>query len=107
MFFKHIPHVISTFLRKFASKTTHKIMMIGRYEEVKKRQTAAHADESKFVAVYGRRRVGKTFLVRETFNNTFAFYHTGLANESNQVQLAEFNRSLTHYGNKKVAKIKS
>lgn len=30
MFFKHIPHVISTFLRKFATKTTHKIMMIGR-----------------------------------------------------------------------------
>ena len=107
MFFKHIPHVISTFLRKFATKTTHKIMMIGRYEEVKILQTAAHADESKFVAVYGRRRVGKTFLVRETFNNTFAFYHTGLANESNQVQLAEFNRSLAHYGNKKVAKIKS
>lgn len=76
MFFKHIPHVISTFLRKFATKTTHKIMIIGRYEEVKILQTAAHADESKFVAVYGRRRVGKTFLVRETFNNTFAFYHT-------------------------------
>mgnify|MGYP002731125202 FL=1 len=70
MFFKHIPHVISTFLRKFATKTTHKTMMIGRNEEVKILQTAAHADESKFVAVYGRRRVGKTFLVRETFNNT-------------------------------------
>ena len=40
MFFKHIPHVISTFLRKFATKTTHKIMMIGRYEEVKILQSA-------------------------------------------------------------------
>lgn len=52
MFFKHIPHVISTFLHKFATKTTHKIKMIGRYEEVKILQTATHADESKFVAVY-------------------------------------------------------
>ena len=31
------------------------------------------------VAVYGRRRVGKTYLVRETFGNHFTFYHTGLA----------------------------
>ena len=42
MFFKHIPHVISTFLRKFATKTTHKIKMIGRYEEVKILQSATY-----------------------------------------------------------------
>ena len=40
MFFKHIPHIISTFLRKFATKTTLKTMMIGRYEEVKILQSA-------------------------------------------------------------------
>lgn len=37
------------------------------------------AERSRFIAVYGRRRVGKTFLVRETFNYTFTFQHAGLA----------------------------
>ena len=32
---------------------------------------------SEFVAVYGRRRVGKTYLIRETFNYKFTFQHTG------------------------------
>ena len=51
-------------------------MLIGRKEELKTLHQALIADESKFVAIYGRRRVGKTFLVREAFNNDFAFYHT-------------------------------
>jgi len=61
-------------------------MLIGRKEELKTLHQALIADESKFVAIYGRRRVGKTFLVREAFNNDFAFYHTGLANETNRIQ---------------------
>ena len=40
-------------------------MLIGRKEELKTLHQALIADESKFVAIYGRRRVGKTFLVRE------------------------------------------
>lgn len=68
-------------------------MLIGRKEELKTLHQALIADESKFVAIYGRRRVGKTFLVREAFNNDFAFYHTGLANETNRIQLAEFSTS--------------
>lgn len=82
-------------------------MLIGRKEEIKILNSAWKADESKFVAVYGRKRVGKTFLIRECFANNFAFYHTGLANESNRVQLAEFNRSLIHYGKKGKEKIKN
>lgn len=80
-------------------------MLIGRKEELETLRQAMVADESKFVAVYGRRRVGKTFLVREAFGNAFAFYHTGLANEKNRVQLAEFNRSLASYGKKRKAAI--
>ena len=81
-------------------------MLIGRKEELETLRQAVKSDESKFVAVYGRRRVGKTFLVREAFGNEFAFYHTGLANESNRVQLSEFNRSLSLYGKKKKTKLK-
>ena len=46
-------------------------MLIAREKEKKILKDAAEADESQFIAVYGRRRVGKTYLVRETFNNTF------------------------------------
>ena len=53
--------------------------MIGRETEKEELLSALEADESQFVAVYGRRRVGKTYLIRETFNYHFSFQHTGLA----------------------------
>ena len=56
-----------------------------------------------FVAVYGRRRVGKTYLIRETFNNRFTFYHTGLAKSTMSKQLAAWRLSLREYGLKKAA----
>ena len=55
---------------------------------------ALRLDKSEFVAVFGRRRVGKTYLVQESFRNTFAFVHTGLSNEGMKKQLAEFRYSL-------------
>ena len=47
-----------------------------------------------FVAVYGRRRVGKTFLMKEYFNNKFTFYVTGLANSTTKAQLVNFTIAL-------------
>ena len=72
--------------------------MIGRKSEIEKLERAFESDESEFVAVYGRRRVGKTFLVRETFNDRFAFYHTGIAGKGGSFQLREFRKSLQGYG---------
>ena len=51
-----------------------------------------------FVVVYGRRRVGKTYLIREYFNNQFSFYATGLSDEKTKGQLRAFNESLIEYG---------
>lgn len=48
--------------------------------------------------VYGRRRVGKTFLVREAFNYKFTFQHTGIANAPKSVQLEEWKKSLQKNG---------
>ena len=56
-----------------------------------------------FVALYGRRRVGKTYLIRETFNNSFTFYHTGLAKSPMKKQLAAWRLSLREYGLKKAS----
>ncbi|GHT88679.1 hypothetical protein FACS189474_4340 [Bacteroidia bacterium] len=71
--------------------------MIGRKEERKQLTSFVEADKSEFVVVFGRRRVGKTYLVREFFNDKFAFYHTGMANSTTKVQLQNFNASLNRY----------
>lgn len=48
-------------------------MMVAREKEIATLQGLLASDESQFVAVYGRRRVGKTFLIREAYNYDFVF----------------------------------
>ncbi len=72
--------------------------MVGRLEEIKELNRLYESDESEFVAVYGRRRVGKTYLVRETFADRFAFCHTALPNATRRQQLAHFKKSLEEFG---------
>jgi AAA+ ATPase superfamily predicted ATPase len=73
--------------------------IIGRISEQKSLKEHAESDIPEFMVVYGRRRVGKTFLIREFFCNKFAFQVTGLANTGMQTQLENFNASLRKYGN--------
>jgi AAA+ ATPase superfamily predicted ATPase len=72
--------------------------MIGRKKEYAELQQIVESNQAEFIAVFGRRRVGKTFLIREFFNNKFTFYHTGIANENTKTQLHSFNTSLNKYG---------
>ena len=51
--------------------------IIGRYEEQQALQQYVESDKPEFLAVYGRRRVGKTFLIREYFKQNFSFYISG------------------------------
>ncbi|MGN0907966.1 MAG: ATP-binding protein [Bullifex sp.] len=55
-------------------------------------------DESHFVAVYGRHRIGKTALIREAFDNTFTFQHSGLSDGGLKEQLFAFCSSLKSSG---------
>ena len=71
--------------------------MIGRIKEINILENKYNSTTSDFVAVFGRRRVGKTYLIRNVFKNTFAFQLTGLSNASLQVQLHNFNTSLKEY----------
>jgi uncharacterized protein len=64
--------------------------IIGREYEKSKLAEIVESNQPAFVAVYGRRRVGKTFLIKEFFNNQFAFYATGLANSNTKTQLLNF-----------------
>ena len=76
-------------------------MLIGRKQEKQELLDLLESDQSEFVAVYGRRRVGKTYLIRETFNNRLAFQHTGILDASLQEQLEEFRQSLKSAGYRK------
>lgn len=82
-------------------------MLIGRNKEVAELISLLEGDRSEFVAVYGRRRVGKTFLICEAFNYKFAFQHTGILDASLSEQLSEFRESLYSAGMKKCAKPRS
>jgi len=82
-------------------------MLIGRESEQKLLHSLYTSDESQFVALYGRRRVGKTYLIRQTFKGKFAFEHTGKANGSMTTQLTEFRLSLIRSGMTNVPLLRS
>ena len=71
--------------------------IIGRKEELKVLQSLMTLERSSFLAVYGRRRVGKTFLVRTSLEAEFTFHVTGLANVDMQSQLVNFHSSLVRF----------
>lgn len=68
--------------------------LIGRKDEKEKLGRALASTEAEFVAVYGRRRVGKTFLVREFFGEAIRFELTGMHGVSMRDQLANFASAL-------------
>lgn len=52
------------------------------------------------MAVFGRRRVGKTFLIRQVMGDQMTFYMTGLSNANNRQQLLNFHTALQRQGGK-------
>jgi AAA+ ATPase superfamily predicted ATPase len=74
--------------------TIMKCNIIGREAEKRTLKEVYFSKNSEFVAIYGRRRVGKTYLVRETFSDKFTFEISGLANASAKEQLLNFSLTL-------------
>ena len=70
--------------------------IVGRKQELEKLDRITRSKKSEFLAVYGRRRVGKTFLIREYFEYTFDFQISGLANANTQQQLFNFDTALAN-----------
>ena len=98
----HFPLVIATFLL-YLQRISHldiASMIIGREKEQRELLGLLEKEESQFCAVYGRRRVGKTYLIRETFNYQFCFQHTGVAKGTLRQQLTAFRNSLAAAGMK-------
>lgn len=82
-------------------------MIVGRKQEQQELLAAYQAEYSKFIAVYGRRRVGKTYLIRETFNYSFTFQHTGMARGKMKDQLLSFRESLQKVAGKRYNQFKN
>ena len=73
-------------------------MLIGRKKEINLLHEIQNDDRSHFLAIYGRRRVGKTFLIREAFDYRFAFQHAGLSDSGMKGQIFAFVSSLKDAG---------
>ena len=78
--------------------------IVGRKDEIAILDKVTESSRSEFVAIYGRRRVGKTYLVREYYDNKFAFHCSGLSKSNTKAQLQNFNATLQRYSSKPIKK---
>lgn len=80
--------------------------MVGRKKEIQELNDLYSSGNAEFVAIYGRRRVGKTYLVDQTFEGRITFRHTGLSPIENRKtddgllssQLRSFHESMLRQG---------
>jgi len=71
---------------------------IGRKQEIDTLKSIMQSGRPEFVTVYGRRRVGKTFLIQQFFDNKFAFATTGIIDGPKKEQFHSFYKSLKKSG---------
>jgi AAA+ ATPase superfamily predicted ATPase len=69
-------------------------IIVGRKSEQLVLKEAMHNDKSELIVVYGRRRIGKTFLIREFFKQQLIFEVTGLHGGHLKDQLANFSKEV-------------
>lgn len=72
--------------------------IIGRIEEIKALKAVADGPNASFLALYGRRRVGKTFLINQVFDGQFAFKMTGVIEGSLKDQFTAFADAMDEFG---------
>ena len=85
---------LTAFLLTFTAKFSFMNTLTGRKKELETLKSLLNSNKSEFIAVYGRRRVGKTFLIRSAFNQQFTFQVTALANATLSQQLTNFHVAL-------------
>jgi uncharacterized protein len=73
--------------------------LIGRIEEKKILNNALQSSKAEMVAVIGRRRVGKTFLIKSVYENKIDFDITGIQHATREEQLRNFMIQISKYSN--------
>ena len=81
--------------------------IIGREKEIETLNQIMSSKKPEFVCVYGRRRVGKTYLIKQFFKDKFSFYITGVKDLTNRSQLSNFKKQLKKYGHNHSGTFKS
>ena len=71
--------------------------LIGRTRECEELKWAMDSHRSELIVMYGRRRVGKTFLVRRFFNDTYSFHYVGAHKQKKSTQLQNFREALMRF----------
>lgn len=77
--------------------------IIGRKREIELIENCISSNKPEFIAIYGRRRIGKTYLVKQLLGEKFSFYMTGVYQCSKNEMLAYFSEQLALYSGKKQA----
>ncbi|MBQ3405999.1 MAG: AAA family ATPase [Lachnospiraceae bacterium] len=72
--------------------------IIGREKEQQILRDCVNSSRPEFLVVYGRRRIGKTYLIKNYFDGKFSFYATGVFGKRNRQQLQAFNVALHEFG---------
>jgi uncharacterized protein len=73
-------------------------VIIGRSEEQAQMKELLNSSKSIFLAMYGRRRIGKTYLIKNVFEKELIFYHTAKSNSGVITQLNNWQETLIEYG---------
>jgi AAA+ ATPase superfamily predicted ATPase len=84
-------------LRQIINISQMENSIVGREKEIKELKKFLSSDQSEFIAVYGRRRVGKTFLIKELLEGHFCFRMTGKENARLGDQLLNFSYALSDF----------
>jgi len=74
--------------------------IIGRLREQVELKRLYDSEKPEFIAITGRRRVGKTYLVKEYFEKDISFYYSGAIgkNITNKYNLRMFDDAIAEYG---------
>lgn len=72
--------------------------IVGRTKEISDLNHYLKSGKAEFIALYGRRRVGKTYLITGFFKNSFAFDTTGILEGNKTDEMDAFYTSLQNYG---------
>ena len=71
---------------------------IGRKNEIRQLTEYYNSGKAEFIAIYGRRRIGKTYLVRNVFRDKFCFDMSGSIGAGIEAQMSNFVHALRDYG---------
>lgn len=81
--------------------------LIGREQEIRLLKEYTSSERPEFVAIYGRRRVGKTFLVNQLFGRKLSFSMTGVLDGTKDEQMEAFVDAMQEYSGELVEKPKT